>query len=127
MRPLIVTAATLEAIDKVRSYAEENPISHDEMIKIREGTSKPPGDNPKFVVHIDMGYRVVFTVEHHPRKMRHISVSVDAPGKLVPIASFAHISKPFGFKGERGMNAQQHVWIENLGDGFQALNVVEPY
>lgn len=127
MRPLIITAETLALIAKVRAHAEANPISHDEMVKIRNGSRKTPGDDPSFVVNIDMGYRVVFTVEHHPLKMRHISVSVDAPGKMIPVASFAHIARPFGFKGENGMNAQQHVWIENLGDGFKALNVVEPY
>jgi hypothetical protein len=33
----------------------------------------------------------------------------------------------FGFKGDHGLNKNQHVWIEDLGGGFKALNVVEPY
>lgn len=127
MKPLIVDLDAIAAAKTVREFAEANPIPHDEMLRIRARESNPPGDNPSRVVMFDMGYRVVFTVEHHPLKMRHISVSLDVPDKLITLLAFGQISSMFGFKGDHGLNKDQHVWIEDLGGGFKALNVVEPY
>jgi hypothetical protein len=60
---------------------------------------EPPGDNPAYVLMIEMGFRVVYThtviEDHH---YRHLSISVEGTKYPHPIAAWT-IATLFGFTG----------------------------
>jgi len=71
----------------------------------RPGSGKVPGDDPNFVMHIEHGFRCVFTYTAVPGGLyRHLSVSVTGPKYPSP-AAIAAIAELFEFTGA-GVNTQ---------------------
>ena len=97
MRPLIITEETIERTNEVVEWAHNHPYTMDDLFDIRNGSLLPPGDNEKFVTNIDLGYRVVYSLENQNRQYKHISISVDDEHKFPSIDAVKEITKLFGF------------------------------
>lgn len=118
MRPLLISD---EQLKELKEFAEKNTIAFDEMKQIKDGVLKPMGDRPEHLRIIPVGYRVVYSIEQHfERWMRHVSVSVDAEGKLPSIDSVGAIMHELGFNSKLDL---AHVYIEDE----RAINVLEEY
>lgn len=119
MRVLVIGVDEQREADRVRSHAEAHPL----LMLAPDSLPQPIGDDPAFCMFIPMGYRVVFSVEHQPSgKFRHLSVSVDQPGRAPNVPAMEMIMPLFGFKGPLSDCA---AWPEDLGEGFAAINVME--
>lgn len=121
MRPLIIEAHTFTAL---RKYAEDHPIFvTDEAVAKREVPIA--GDDPNYTLEVPFGYRICFSMErqqiiNQPELLvRHLSVSVDTPGRLPSIPAVEMIMKELGFEG--GIYDQDSVFLE----GEKAINVVQ--
>jgi len=98
MRPLILDGDSLHKIDMLLNFAAENTLSNDHLMKIANG-APPPGDDPRHVVHIPVGFRVVYSEEMHKQdKYRHLSVSVSGERYPAP-DSILEILRSFKFEG----------------------------
>ncbi len=103
MIPLVIDGEKIKAI---REYAEANPIRLYELHEIIEGIVPTVGDREGHVCFLDFGFKLVFSIEEHPRSDggtmwgRHISVSLTEPtGTRVPnINSVKLLCMELGFK-----------------------------
>jgi hypothetical protein len=134
MRALIITDDIRAAIAKMVAHAEAHPIPWSVMqagairvdllsteLKLADrpaGFERPASEH----LLIPMGYRMAFSVEEQPAGFcHHLSVSVDAPGRLPSIPAVQEISDLCGIK-------QWHeVWLEEFGPGHNAVNILELY
>lgn len=136
-RLLIINAATKTAIAEAVRRARETPVplaittqsAHVEHVHTLTLSDKakrtyPPRPKPQ-QVPIDYGFMAMFSFEDQPAGLvRHLSISVDAKGKLPRPEAVAMIAREFGF---------QHVppdgdclfWSEEFEPGHFAFNVVE--
>lgn len=127
VRPLILSNIDL---GRLREYAEINRFSFNDLLEIRSGNKSPAGDDPNFSQNIPVGYKVVFTYEQHPDRhlpdtyhwLKHLSVSVDEANCYPNEAAVDFIMKQLNFKNSFD---KCHVYIENLGAGFHAINILE--
>ena len=84
----------------------------------KPGFERPPSEH----VLIPDGYRAAFSIEEQPAGfVRHLSVSVDVPGKLPSVPAVRTIAEAFG------VNGWQRVWIEEFDPGHSAVNILEVY
>lgn len=100
MRPFILDGHGLAKLNKLRKYAEANPIEVDELLDIFNGQAYPVADRPEFTTEIPVGVRVVYCIEH--QKMgyaRHLSVSVHPlrKGKMPNPVIVGELMKIMGF------------------------------
>lgn len=106
MRPLIIDELAREKIRKLILNAEQNVIKIDETLDIFNLQAPIVGDRKGFSCTLPIGYRVVYSIEEHPnnkreiKKVRHISISIDSPGKLPNPAAVETLIKEIGFKNE---------------------------
>lgn len=128
MRALVIDENVREQIQQVKDYAEANPFSMDDLLDTKNGELAAAGDlDGKHVLEIPVGYRVVFSMEQQPAGLcRHMSVSVDFPGKLPSVPSVIMLMKEFGFDHPLDDDFPHHgkVWMEEGGYGT-AINVLE--
>lgn len=83
--PLILDEVTREKIAAVVAYAEKNRFSLPLMMGIQEGSEPPAGFDPGFCCEIQIGYRVVYSIEEHPCGWcHHISASFTDGSEKVP-------------------------------------------
>jgi len=87
-----------------RERIERQKISIHEMRRIVSGNATLIGDRPSHVFNFPLGYRLVYSVEEHPRKdesgtvwLRHMSMSLAAPGRAPNEAALGLISSKLGF------------------------------
>lgn len=88
MRPLIIGQEEKDKLKILKEYAEAHPMTMDDLLDILSG-APPVGLRPEYQCSIPFGYKVVFTIEPNSEGnlIRHLSVSVDTPGKYPhPIA-----------------------------------------
>jgi hypothetical protein len=114
MIPLVIDSEKIKAL---REYAEANRVPLAEMYRILNGQSPCVGDRPNYSLNLDFGFRLVFSVEEHPRTDggttwgRHMSVSLTEPsGTRVPsIHAVQLLCMELGFKpwGECMVNFNQ--------------------
>jgi len=83
-------------ISKLRKYAEAHPIDLENIKAIIDGRKPSSGHNPKFVIHLDDGFKIAYTVEEHPECFHHASISVNTKGKYPHTAAVEMIVKAFG-------------------------------
>lgn len=123
MRALIIDDSSLAEIQRVREHAETHRLTLYEIKKIMEGVDPPIGDNPQFVCSVPVGYRCAFSIEEHMnhRIIRHLSVSVNTPGKWPHPAAIAQLMQLFGFRGKIG---DPEVLVTQELD-VEAVNVLE--
>jgi len=130
LRPLVLDEAADELIGLLKKHAEENPFDTNEIMGIMCGDAPAAGDRNGFSCDFHRGYRAVFTYERHPGGWsRHISVSVDTPGKMPNSTAVDVIMEKFGFKHKIGdgpaiEDGKLAIYQEDDNDP-PAINVIE--
>lgn len=123
MRAMILGPAEIQRLSELRVYAETHPLSMDDMLDCMNNPELSPGNDPLFQCAIPFGFKIVFTTEQHePGIVRHLSMSIDAPNKLPDVAAVIGIMKALGFRSEL---ENCKIKIEDIGDGYQSINVGE--
>lgn len=129
MRPLVINEAVRQDVADLIERAKTWRFDFPTLKKIAAGVLPAPGDDSRFVCHIPIGYRCVFTHEMQPHAgwCRHLSVSVsgsdNSPGPIPGVDPVHEISKLFGFKN--GMFSADHMYREELPDGGVAVNFIQ--
>lgn len=107
MRPLVIGPEEKEKLQALKDNAEQNILSFDDLLDIKNKREPLVGDRPGFSCEIPVGFRVVFSLENHPMKdgsgfktIRHMSMSVDAEGKLPNPIACKMIMEELGYKSE---------------------------
>lgn len=97
MRALVIDETTIADVRRVLDFAGE-PENYYLIGPGGFSFQKPPGDDPRHVAHLRVGFRVVFSFTRSPdRKLyRHLSISVDSSKMANPFAAFT-IATLFGF------------------------------
>lgn len=125
MEVLIFDKRAEEKIKQLRQYAERHVWTEDDIKAVINGQKPPAGDTIAFEIILDIGHRIVFTVEQRLEgRYRHISLSVDTPGKLPSFGAVQEIIKLFGFKNDL-LEKINTVYLEDCPDGQQAVNILE--
>jgi hypothetical protein len=123
MRPLIIDEMTKDKCAALVRYAEKDIVTMDDLLDTVNKQRLPIGDDPGHVIIISVGYRCVFSIEDQPAgKVRHLSISIDAPGKLPSVPACEEIIKLFGFDGEL---YDCKLGFEDIAPGHQAINILE--
>lgn len=121
---MIITDEVSTRIKEVVRYAEKHIFSMDDMLDIINKQREPPGNDPHHVVYIPIGIKVVFTMDKQNIGIcKHISISVDRPGKLPNPLVVENILLEFGIE------TPLHdcvINFEDLSHGYQAITIVEP-
>lgn len=107
MRALIISAETQQDVARVRTFASK-PENY--YIVGAGGLSwqRPPGDDPRHVAHIPVGYRCVFSMTYtktDAKLWRHLSISVPVKDKYPHQVAAFTIAAEFGFTGWDGSSA----------------------
>lgn len=127
MRALLISREITDAAAAVVRYAEAHPIRAQQLFHLMSHPEEAPGHTPEHVVQVPFGFRCVFTVDEQPGGwMRHLSVSVDAPGRMPNRVAVDALMMLFGFKwnldkcGKAGLVFPMHEQLDSV-------NVLEPY
>jgi hypothetical protein len=122
MRLLLINDEIREIIQKVIDFAETNIIEMDDLLDQHLGDRPPVGMLEGYRCDIPVGYRIVYSIERqNPGLVRHLSVSVDTPGRVPNIPAMTEIMKLFGFTQQL---EECMVSMEEIGDNHQAINVM---
>jgi len=101
MIPLLLNEVALEKIQKLKEFAEENPLSMDDLLDMKNGALPPAGDMQGYSCFLNFGYKIVFTTELQVEgTVRHTSISVDFPKRLPSIQAVKEIITLLGFDRE---------------------------
>lgn len=93
--PLIIDN---EKLEDLRAFAQANPISLSELMKITEENAPVVGEREGYSINLDFGYRLVYSVEEHPDGwMRHMSMSQVRPGRSPNRAAIDLMLEALGF------------------------------
>ena len=110
MNPLIINSQTLHEIKSVVGYAEENKIT-EKIFKEMIRNNTPVSKDINRVCYLEIGYRVVFSIDWTPDGWyRHISISLESEKKVPLFPIVEVIINKFGFKG--GIFKQVYMWME---------------
>jgi len=121
MRPLVIDKEAKANIAKVIQHAENNKYPRSFMIA-RMKSGEIPGDLGPFTCHIQFGFRCVYTVEEQPFGWcHHLSVSIDAPGKVPNVQAIEFLMKEFGIS--RPLSEAKVVYFEDIGN-IKAVNIL---
>jgi len=121
MRLLQINDETNEDIAKVVKYANEHKFTIDQMKLLMAGDIEPPGDNPDYMLYINNGYRVVYSLEEQPIGWcHHISISVDKEKKYPHGIATQMIMGAFGMDGNLKNNVS--VWMDK---NTQSINILQ--
>lgn len=124
MAALLIDDVIRDRIAAIIAYAIRNPYTTDMLLDLKNKEHEPAGNEPKYVIDIPIGFRCVYTVDVlGDDTFRHLSVSVDRPGKLPSIPAVEMLMKEFGFVND--LNNLYNVFIENTAINEQAINVME--
>jgi hypothetical protein len=91
--------------------------------------ARVPGDDPRFVAHLDVGYRCVFTITEEPsgKIFRHLSISVDGKDMPNPLAAYS-IADMFGFTGWDGKSElPPRGWMLNVDKADHCIVLGQDY
>lgn len=126
-RILLISDEIKKTIKKLMVYAEDHKISYDKMKKIMDRKLPPPGDNKNYVITIPLNFRVVFTIEQHPGGwFKHLSVSVPVKNKGPHPQAVEMIMAEFEM-GDLNARPGNSVYIEEIGNGYKAINILCPF
>lgn len=133
MRMLVVGEKEKKAIAELRELAKAERLSREHLEKYSQGfdpndpKTRKEGFLPiamKYTICLPDGFTVTYTEEDQPIGMcRHLSVSVDADGKLPNPSAIEYLLYSFGFEHKLGV--EQVVYPEEYGEGLTAVNVIE--
>lgn len=124
MRPIIIDDGVKNQIAEVIEYAQQHVYTMDNMLDVLNGDMPPAGDNPNLVVNIPHGLRVVYSEEEQQiGRCKHISVSVNTPGKLPNPVVVEEVLKLF--KIESPMY-DCVINVKDITPEHQYIDIVEP-
>jgi len=133
MRALLITDAIRDLARDLAAHAEAHPLPWSkgrewaidgEFVTEIKLADRPAGFErmPTQQLLIPQGYRVAFSIEEQPAGFcRHLSVSVDTPGRCPSIPAVKLISGLFG------MVDWHKIWLEEFDPGHNAVNILELY
>lgn len=133
MRALLITPDVQREITAAVERAAQHPISAADCERLSRGipqvgdlklADRAPGfKRPQSeYVNIQMGYRASISFEQQPGGLcRHLSVSVDTPGRIPNPPAVEMIAREFGFVE----SALRKFWMEEFEPGHHAVNVIE--
>lgn len=123
MRVLYIDEDVKNDIRCVVDYAQANFLTLDQ-VKTRVENGEPIGNDRRFNCMIPDGYKVTFSIEQQSFGWtKHISVSVTDRTKMPNPAAVKLLMQEFDM-GYPLVNSL--VFIENVNDGVQAINVICP-
>ncbi len=123
MRPLIIDEELKSKISALVAYAEKNPFSMDNVLDVYNNEMAPAGDMDQYTLILPFGYKIVYSIENQPvGNVRHLSMSIDADGKLPSTVVVKIIMKMIGFENEI---EDCQVKLEDYAPNQQAVNVWE--
>ena len=98
MRVLIIDTEAKAAIKKMVAFAEANHYTTDDILDMMNGDTQIAGNDPDHIVDPFQGYKVVFSIEEqNAGPTRHLSVSVDTPGRVPNFPALQMIMDEIGF------------------------------
>lgn len=128
MRPLVIGEDEQKQIDELRAFAAATPrdavaskaAADQNMAAFRD-------EAHTMTIHLPVGYAVTYTQEVQPKApppglCHHLSVSVDTPHRMPNPAAVEMILELFRM---RPLGESDGVWIEDIGPGEKAINVVQ--
>lgn len=123
LRPLVIDDKVIENIKAVVAHAEKNAFTMDDLLDMKNGQKAIAGNLEEYTVHINFGYKVVFSIEDQPSGMiRHLSASVNEHGKMPSVPSVEELIRLFGFQNKLH---DCHLGLEEVAEGHYAINVLE--
>ncbi len=126
--PLIIGQAQKDALRALRELAAAEPIDMLPVlvqIKTPDGLKRHLARMERFTIDLPAAFAVTFSIElNHPAgTMRHMSMSSARYGKLPHPVGLWMVAEELGFAG--GLESCT-LWKEDIGDGYKAINVVQP-
>lgn len=123
MRMLIVDSLLKEQIKELIEFAEENPLTMDDLLDIKNGAEPAPGDRKGYSFGTSTGFKIVYTIEKQvPGDCRHLSVSVDKDNAFPNPEAVQELMSLFGFKGKF---KDCNVFLEKYAENRGAVNIVQ--
>lgn len=123
MEALIIGEKEKIDLKSLAKYANDNPLSTDNLLDIMNNPVDSPGVNPEYQRKLPVDFKVVFTIDEYPEyKVRHVSISRDKKNILPSISAASMIISELGFVNNI-KNCK--VFIENLELGYKAINIGE--
>lgn len=121
MRALLIGPTQKAAVQQVLDYAEAHRFPRAMLVAAMNAGKPILGDDRGFLCELPVGFRCAFSIEQHPAGWhRHLSVSVNVPGKLPPPPAMDAIMTLFGFRA--AMSDAPYLYVEE----GRAINVLEP-
>jgi hypothetical protein len=128
--PLVLSLSVQRNLRSLRQTAEASPMSVfaiAELVETPEGEAFYRKQLSKLTVKIPgaFDYSVTFSVEagHPAGPCRHMSMSVNRPGRKPNSLAVMMVAEEFGFTGSLD---EWIVWDEPLDDRRAAVNIVQP-
>jgi hypothetical protein len=123
LRPLILDESAKARIAKLVDFAHNHPFTLAHFLAARDGLIPAAGNMDGYSIIIDMGYRIVFSIEHQPSgNVRHLSMSVGQEGKMPSVEAVMILLPLFGFTNELQDCA---LHIEEFEPKKHAVNILE--
>lgn len=124
MQTLIIMEDGTNDLIRIRSYAEKNPFSINDLLDIINNPSLSPGLNPLYQCHIPIGFKIVFSIEETAEwgYARRLSISLCKKGQIPNPEICLEIMKILGFKSSL---SECLVSIEKLEPGYSAIDIGE--
>ena len=127
MRPLIMDATSDAEVARVLVHARKRENWY---LITRDGRtgSPPPGDEPRHVVHFQVGFRAVFSVTkpEGDTPFRHLTISVDGPKYPSPEAAWM-IARAFGFTGPDPLTDRKtSTWTFDINKKDHCITLAQP-
>lgn len=121
LAPMIIGEEEIARFKEMVYYASENPLTMDDLLDTESGMKSMPGLIDEYCCMVPIGYKIVFSHELQPDgRVRHLSITLK--GSMPSVASVCIIMEYFGFKN---IIPDCELFIEDLLDGGQAINVLE--
>jgi hypothetical protein len=123
MRPLVVDDIARSKVKRVLDHAQDRRNWY------RPGKdARVPGDDPRFVAHLDT-YRCVFTITDSPDGVfRHLSISIPAALKYPNVFAAFTIAEMFGFTGWDGTSVDLPPnWMARVSTEEHCIVMGQPY
>lgn len=91
------------ALAELKEYAEQNPLSLNEVKKIISGQELPPGEREGYTLFLEPCWKLVYSIGVYPNEIegssvvRHMSIGLSKPGRVANLVTVKFISKTLGF------------------------------
>lgn len=120
-------------IKEIVEHSHANPLSLQDVKDTMAGKKEAIGsNNPKHVIHLFNGFRVVYSEEYQPKGLyRHISISKQGKEQIPHPVACKLILEEFGFKTPLPQDPMEwfkgEAFIGWLDEENDALNFLEKY